>query len=321
MDPRDVLRTLAEQQHGYVLRWDARAAGLSAKALRSDVTRGEWEVQGPRVLRRAGAPVSKASRLMLACLDAGPGAFLSHGPAAAWWGIPGYDLLTLHVTRPRGVCGHRPRFTHQLHEVLDLTTRQVTVLDGIPIVRPERLCFELFATSHPMRATRATETAWSKRLLSGRSLRSVWGELFGQGRGGTVDAREFLESHPIDWVPPDSNNESRFHDLMTQFRIGPWRRQVDIGDDAWVGRVDYLAEDRPLVVEIQSERYHRALLDAAADAERIARLEATGFVVVEVWDTELWHHKDVVRRKVLDGWRRAGRLVGATPGSCHHFVP
>ena len=65
------------------------------------------------------------------------------------------------------------------------------------------------------------------------------------------------------------------------------------------------------MVEVQSWRYHIALLDAAADARRRARLEAAGFVVVEVWDTDLWHRPWVVEARVRDGWRRAGRRLAA----------
>lgn len=54
--------------------------------------------------------------------------------------------------------------------------------------------------------------------------------------------------------------------------------------------MDFRAEDLPLVVEVQSERYHSALLDRAADARRVAQLEVEGFIVVEVSDTMLWQH-------------------------------
>jgi very-short-patch-repair endonuclease len=302
MDADRRLVELAAVQHGQITHWDARAAGLSAEAVRCRVHRGDWIAIGPRVLGRTGVPYIKATPLIRAVLDAGPGAFLSHATAAAWWGLPGFDLLRIHVTRARSLNGTRPRLAHRLHEVLDLSTDQVTVLDGVPVVRPERLCFELFATAHPRRAARATETAWSKGLLSGGSLRLIFDQLAGRGRGGTVAMRTFLKTHPNDWVPPASNLEARFQAVMDEQRLGQWRRQVDLGDQRWCGRVDFLAVDRPLVVEVQSERYHTALLDIAHDAERRAKLHAAGFTVVEVWDHEVWHDKATVLAKVRGPW-------------------
>jgi very-short-patch-repair endonuclease len=299
---------LAEVQHGFVRREDARVGGLSRKAERGLVGRGEWEPAGPRLLRRTGAPMTAAAGLMRAVLDAGPGAVVSHRTAAAWWGLPGFDLLRPHVTRPRGITSAPPTFGQVLHEVSALSSTQVTVLDGIPIVRPERMAFDLFATEHPLRATRATETAWAKGLLSGPSLAAVLDELAERGRTGTVATRAFLESHDDLWVPPATNLESRFAAIMREVLLGPFRRQIDLGDDRWVGRVDFVHERFPLVVEVQSDRYHRALLDRAHDAARRGRLEDAGFVVVEVWDHEVWHDKDAVVARVraaewpLRGW-------------------
>jgi very-short-patch-repair endonuclease len=232
---------------------------------------------------------------MRAVLDAGPGAVISHSTAAAWWGLPGFDLLRIHVTRPRGTTCSPARFVHHLHEVLALAHDQVTVLDGVPIVRPERMAFELCASEHPLRAGRAIETAWSKGLLSGNSLRCLHHALGGQGRDGTVALRDFLEEHPDDWVPPASGVEARVAQILHEAGLGRFRRQVDLGDgDRWVGRVDFVHDRLPLIVEVQSERYHSALLDRAHDARRRAALEAAGFVVVEVWDTAVWHRRHEV---------------------------
>ena len=67
------------------------------------------------------------------------------------------------------------------------------------------------------------------------------------------------------------------------------RRQVDSGGDTeWTGRVDLRHERLPLIVEIQSEKYHTALCDHDADRRRIAKLEADGFVVLEITDLMVW---------------------------------
>ncbi|MCU1372993.1 MAG: hypothetical protein JWO68_279, partial [Actinomycetia bacterium] len=64
------------------------------------------------------------------------------------------------------------------------------------------------------------------------------------------------------------------------------------------GRVDFKDPELPLIVEIQSEKYHTSLVDKAADAARKARQEAAGFTVVEVWDFEVWHQPHVARERI-----------------------
>lgn len=298
MEPDDFLYRLAERQHGFITRWDMRAVGLSRHAAQHRIDRGDFEPHGLRVLRRPGAPLTEAARVMRAVLDAGTGAVAAGPCAAAWWGIPGFNSSPIHVTRHRADTNFPPTFADVVHEVLDLTTNQVTVLDGIPIVRPERLAFELHAMVSPGRAARAVETLWAKRLVCGGSLRSIFAELAGRGRKGTVAMRAFLSEHPVDWVPPASGLEARVMNELSNRSLGEWRRQVDLGGDAWTGRVDFKHAVLPIVIEVQSERYHAALADRAADARRLTQLRHDGFVVVEVWDTDVWYRFDKVASQV-----------------------
>jgi very-short-patch-repair endonuclease len=83
-----------------------------------------------------------------------------------------------------------------------------------------------------------------------------------------------------------------------------FRRQVNVGDGTWTARVDFLHEPSKTVVEIQSERYHTALTDRAADARRKERLERSGFTVVEVWDSELFTNPGIVVDRVLEAIRK-----------------
>lgn len=289
---------LAAANEGLVTRADARAAGLSRNAVAHLLASGQFERAGPRVLRRTGSPVTTKQRVLLAVLDGGPGAYLSHGSAAAWWGLPGFDVRTLHVTRPRGITCTRATFA-VLHQVLDLQSAHVTVLDGVPIVRPERCFIEICATAHPRRAARMLDNAWARNLLSGPSTRRVLDELAERGRNGIAVGRELLDERPADYVPPASGLEARFAQVIREAGLPPMRRQVDLGGERWSGRVDFRAVDLPLVVECQSERYHASLCDRADDARRRARLEADGFVVVEVWDVEVWHRPGDVVGRVL----------------------
>jgi very-short-patch-repair endonuclease len=299
-----VLNQLAEEQHGLITRRQARELGVSRQHLvHLGRTRG-WEALSTEVLRRRGSPATLGQRQLALILDAGPGAVLSHLPAARHWGASGCPSWPLHVVRtsrthssPSGVI---------VHTVRSLPQVWVTVLDGIPVVRPELLALQLFAVCREQRAERLVDSLWAMRLLSGRSLIRFLHELGRRGRNGTAGLRRYVEVRGDRYTPPASGLEGRAIQILGGAGVH-LRRQVDSGGEAWTGRVDLRAEDVPLIVEVQSERHHAALVDRDADTRRIRRLSDDGFVVVELTDTEVWAQPAVVVDRVLAGLAEAQR--------------
>ena len=173
------------------------------------------------------------------------------------------------------------------------------MLDGIPIVRPERMAFELCASVHPLRAARAIDTGWSKGLFSGRVASALHARARRPGPNGHRRDREVpRRARPPDWVPPASNLEARFEDDPREAGLGTFRRQVDVGDDSLGAAASTSSTSvLPLVVEVQSERYHAALLDKPHDAVRHAALE---------WPPGSWSSRCGTP---TSGTRRAARVV------------
>jgi very-short-patch-repair endonuclease len=311
------LRLLAADQHGVVSVEQSIQAGFDRWQRRDLVDGRRWEHSTPSVLRLVGAPATTAQRAMAAVLDAGPSAALSSTSAAAWWGIPGNLLDPLQVVSRRGHV-HRPGRATARHEPVLLPPHHVVTLDGVPTVVPARALFEVAGTRRRgaelpwwvERMERMVDTAWSMRLVSGSTLHRMLDELAQRGRPGIRVMRQVLAERGVEHVPPASGLEARVAQLLRKAGLPELRRQVDVGDEGgWIGRVDFRAVDRPLIVEVQSERFHRSLIDAQLDAQRIDRLTRAGFEVVEVTDVEVWHQPDVVVRKVAAGWDRAGRAA------------
>ena len=197
----------------------------------------------------------------------------------------------------------------RVHEVVDLLPQHVRLFDGIPVSSPARTVFDLAGMVHPARAERLLDWFWAERLVDGRTLHQTLGELAERGRAGIATMRGLLESRGPQYVPPTSGLERRFAEVVDTPLLPRLRRQVDVGGTTWTGRVDFIAERAPLVVEVQSERYHTALVDQAADAARRAQLETDGFEVVEVCDREVWHEPQVVRDRVGQAWIRLGHRL------------
>lgn len=304
MDIEHELRTLAEAQHSVIARHQVLSWGVSGDALDWRLRGPDWEAVTPRVLRLVGSVRTPGQRAMAAVLDAGPNGRLSHTPGAAWWGIPGFDLRTLHVARPRGRT-RKPSSLAVIHEVLDIAPHHCTVLDGIPILRPDVIIFQLCGMVNPLRAERALDNGWSMGLYDGAQLLRTHDELRDRGRAGTALMRRLLKVRGRDYVPPASGLEGRVSWILENAGERRLRRQVHSGGETWTGRVDLRDDELPFILEVQSERYHSALLDREADEARVMKLESDGFVVEQVTDVQAWQHPSEVADAVRRGRAKA----------------
>jgi len=283
----DPLLELAERQHGLITLGQARALGIRQQTVHRWISGASWERVSDEVLRRRGAPVSRAQHVLASVLDAGPGAFLSFASGAAWWRVPGPSLDPIGIVRvSRTSRGSRTGAV--IHTVRSLPSQWATTLDGVPIVRPELLALHLFATEPYGRAERWVERLWSMRLLSGPSLAGMLVDLGARGRNGVTGVRRYLDDRGADYVPAATGIETRTMQILGDAGIVV-ERQVDLGgEECWTGRVDFRVVGMPIVIEVQSQLHHAALVDRMADDARRSRLESDGFSVVELWDTEVW---------------------------------
>ena len=298
-------RAIAAEHHGVVSLTLLRHAGVDSQAVRRLFDHPRWEVVTDEVIRSAGSPRTVQQQVAAAVLDAGPASAVSHLSAANRWGRSGCRLLPVHIVREQ-ITQRRPRLA-VAHRVRSLPEAAVTELDGIPIVRPELCAMQLFAVCTFERAERLVEAMWSDRLLSGPSLIRFIDGYGARGRNGVGRLRSYVDARGPGYVPPASGVEARFMQIMRDAGL-EFRRQVDLGGEHWTGRVDFLHEVEPLVVEVQSERYHSALVDREADRQRLEALRANGFRVLEITDTLIWSDPAGVERRVRDALRRSERL-------------
>lgn len=283
------LYELATAQHGVVATYQLEKLGWLPHQVARLHRHNGWQQLTSDVLVRLGSADSSARRVCAAVLDAGPGAYLSHESAAAWWGHRGSRVdRPVHVVTTRITA--RVTQLALVHRVRLMDVHWVTDLAGVPVVRPELAALHLFATLRYERAERIVESMWSQRLLSGDSIGHLLDDEGKRGRNGTAGLRRFLTVRGKDYRPPDSGVESRCQQVLNDagFRL---RRQVNLGAQRhWIGRVDFLVEGTKVVIEVQSELHHSSRIDRVADRERIERLEQDGFQVVEVTDEMVWRH-------------------------------
>lgn len=306
------LLDLASHQHGAVAVRQARRIGFSEDALRHRITQGRWERVTSRVLKLVGSPHTSEQALMIASLHHGPDAFLARGTSLAMWGVPGFDI------QPREVLTTRLRNARRtpvafVHTTTFLPETHVAESNGLALTTPIRAIFDIAGSVHPKKVERALDNAWARRLVTYALLHRTLDELAERGRKGIVLMRSLAEARPRSYRPPESNTEARLNDLLEQRGQRRLVPQRDVGsEEAWIGRTDLGDPEIPnFVVEVQSELFHGSKLDRERDLTRRDAMRRAGFVVVEIWESEIWRRPDSAVARVIAARYEARQRLAA----------
>lgn len=295
-----IIRDICSTQYGATSRAQLAGAGVSRHAIGHRVETGMLEGVGRRALVLSGSPALAARDAMVAVLDAPSGAMLSHRSAAAWWGLPGFDLNgPIEVVVPRRGA---PKTTktgrwHYQHPIPQHSRRS---LRGVPVTSPSLTLLHLGAVCPPARVRRAVNNALARRIVKVSQLRAIRSELRGSGRNGVGVLASILDEIADDYVPTDSGVELRLADIARDHGVA-LDRQVWVGDDEEpIGRVDFQLSYEPSgLVELLSFTYHAMFLDRLDDTKRFRRLEKAHFSVLQIWDIDVWNRPDEVAAALI----------------------
>ncbi len=271
---------LAERQHGLVSGAQIAGLGFTREATRHRLRSGHWEQVAVNVYRILGSPRTWEQRLHGLVLAAGPAAAASHRSAAALLGIPGFERRGLvEVTTPRP---RRHRTDSELvHRWRPFPEHHLTVVEGIVTTRVARTLCDLAGVLHPGKTERAIDNCLAMGVATPGTLQAAFFDLASRGRKGTAVMRRLLAARAEGYIPPASELEARFRDLVRDAGLAEPVRQLDVGDDAeWIGRVDVAYPPARLLIELDSHRHHSAKLDQEADEARDRRLHRAGWRVV-----------------------------------------
>ena len=233
---------------------------------------------------------------MGAVLGVDCGAVISHRSAAWLHELPGFHPEPIEVTLPRG---RRSELDPELriHRSNCMPDSHRTLIDHIPVSTLARVLLELTAVVSIGRVARTMDTAIAQGRVAYPELIGVLHDVQARGRRRTQIFRVLLEERQGLYIPPASELERRFKDLVGSVGIGTWHRQVDLGStDHWIGRVDFYRRDARLIVEVDGKAAHSSFLDRKADQARQTALEAAGFRVLRFgWAEVVGRPADVLR--------------------------
>jgi very-short-patch-repair endonuclease len=305
--------------------WSQRQDGLIAKFQLPDlactsvewwraVRTGRWEPIGRRVLRSVSAPLTDDQRIRAAALDTGPGAML-HGPAAlAWLHLAGFDHPVVHVARMRGVSGMASDLA-VLHHLRSVRAHHVVVARGLVVQNALRAIWtEAARYASPRRFEIGVkkigamlDNAHKNDLVTWAGLHEMVDDIRGRGRGGSRIMAHLATKRLPGTSPTESRLEARVEEVLDEFGVRRLRRQVHLGGREPIGRVDFSDDEVPLWTEANSLIHHTTPTDRAADEHRYKLSTEAGFLVLVLWEDDIWKHPRIVADLVIEGRRRARR--------------
>lgn len=270
---------IASAQHGAVARWQL-IESVSRKAIERAVESGELIRVAPEVFVLPGSPRTWRQALMVAVLDAGRGACVSHRAAAVLLGIAKLGMPeVVEITSPRtrthrleGVIVHRPLDLHY--------DRDVIVVDGIPCTGPLRTLVDYGVSQSWLDVWDAIERAIQADLVTHRGCEWMLSRLSRQGRHGCGPFRRALDERALKMKAPHKGLlEPRMAGVARRFKLPAYSYQHDAFGDGSV-LIDFAFVSEKVAVEVKGLKERTNPKKLTDDFEREHRLSAGGWIVL-----------------------------------------
>jgi very-short-patch-repair endonuclease len=266
------LWSLVESQHGIVTRGQLLALDVSRNVIEHRIAAGMLHPVRHGIYAVGRPQLTRHGRWMAAVLSCGPSAVLSHGTAAALWGMHSDDGR-IHISVPASVVRRSRGIT--VHRRANLSERECTRCHGIPVTSPLMTLLDLATRLRRHQLEAAINEADKLDLIDPESLRAKLDAY--AGRRGVAALRQTLERRTFTLT--DSELERRFLPLARKAGLpAPLTGQYVKGF-----KVDFYWPQLGLIVETDGLRYHRTpaqqarerLRDQAHSAARLIPLRFT----------------------------------------------
>lgn len=283
-DPVAGVWDLVRRQHGVVARSQLLALGIGPRSIEHRVGKGRLYPLWRGVYAVGRPEVDQKGRWMGAVLTCGRGALLSHGSAAALWGLAQIlNTRSIDVTLPPGRFRQRPGI--KAHRRRDLSSEHRRDVAGIPVTDPVSTLVDLASCAPEWRVERAVNEADRLDLVNPEALRRV---VAGLGpRPGMACMRRLLGLDAF----TDTGLERRFLTIVRAASLPLPETQVIVNGY----RVDFYWPHLGLVVETDGWRYHRTPGEQASDHRRDQAHMRSGLTTVRFGEYQIRYRPDEVR--------------------------
>ena len=277
-DPRHTvharLATLGPRQYGYAQRAQLLDAGLSGERIASWVRHG-WLYRRYPSVYSIGPPRTEPIALAAAAvLAGGQGAVLSHGSAAALWGLSRRWPDPPHVTTPKD----RRAGAIRWHRTTTLTPRDVRTQLGIRVTSAARTLLDLAPHVTTDELERMASAARIDRRCSADEIDALTARL--PTHPGATRLRQAVLGQA---GPTRSQLERRFLALLESHGLPKPLVNTQVAGH----EVDILFAPERLIVEVDGWEYHRDKLRFRRDRRRDAATLQAGYETLRLTDDQL----------------------------------
>lgn len=290
----EAVAALARRQYGLLARADASALGVTSRTIERRLRSGRWLRVAPGVYSLPGMADSWRRFLMAACLEAGPGAVVSHEAAAALHGLETFPSGPVVVTLAHG--DHQHLRTGRLRQSTDLRPHHCTVVDGLAVTTLARTFVDLAAHTHAVRLRTALNAALTAQRCTLDEVRRCHDELRRPGKRGLRKLDVMLAALGPGPVPAASTLERRLKRVLREGGLpGPVREHELPWNRDRPGRVDFAYPAERIILEADSRRWHTRERDFEIDRQRDREAQLAGWHVYRfTWEDLRTCPEDVV---------------------------
>ncbi|HYI18631.1 MAG TPA: type IV toxin-antitoxin system AbiEi family antitoxin domain-containing protein [Solirubrobacteraceae bacterium] len=297
--PDIAIAAVAGRQGGMIARQQLLALGLSPAGIHRRVRSGRLHPVYAGVYAVGHRVIGLLGRQWAAVLACGEGAALSHWSAGAAWRMIAATLAAMHVSAARAGRGRAGLKVHRR----TLARDEITTLDGLPITTPARTTIDLAAAGLRGRKLEAALDAAVENELDFSDLQRLLDRH--RGRPGVPAVATLLERYTPGTIDTRSVLEDVVLDLCDAHGI-----PRPLVNAIVAGRLrDFYWPDVPLVVEADSNRWHRSPAALTADRRRDAELTLAGLPFLRFSYTQITEEPEYVAAATLAALTPRGRAA------------
>ncbi|MGH2963180.1 MAG: DUF559 domain-containing protein [Solirubrobacterales bacterium] len=268
--------------------------GFTSDAIKHRISTGRLHPAWRGVYAVGRPQLTKHGRWMAAVLSCGREAVLSHGSAAALWGMGSERTDRIDVSVPIRVVRRRRGISVHRRAILD--TSELTAHDRIPVTSPATTLVDIALRLSPGQLEAAINEADRLGLVGPDALRSATDSL--PRRPGIARVRDALDRRTFTLT--DSELERRFLRIVHEARLPLPETQCEVNGF----RVDFYWPAVGLIVETDGLRYHRTPAAQARDRLRDQAHAAAGLTCLRFTHAQVWHESGYVRATLITVHRR-----------------
>lgn len=275
----DAVLSLARSQCGALSREQVRDLGVSAKAERLRVERGQWSRSGRVLVVNSVARAGDRLDAWKLQLEAGPHAIVS-GPVAArlgGWAIPGDERIVI-LRHHDAFVGSGIRVLRRENPAWPVSASGLRIASSLDAFADTAICRSL------SEAQSLVDVGLQKRWITPENFDELIGHRAGHGRRG-VGRLRMLRERVVSGMRSEA--EQRMGQLLRRSRTGRWRANVPLRNARGriVAEIDFALTEFRIAIEVDGRAFHSDRSSFEKDRWRQNLLVLQGWTVLRfTWE-------------------------------------